>query len=94
MTLLEDDYVLQCITDWRGKNMSTISVRLNEEEKKIFTEYAKLQGLPLSTLFKESLEKRMEDDLDIKMIYQYEKALAHNQLELYSHDEVKKTLGF
>ncbi len=32
--------------------MSTITVRFNKEEEKLFNEYAKLYGIPLSTLLK------------------------------------------
>ena len=38
--------------------MSTITVRLNNEEKKIFQEYARFKNSPLSTLMKEAREDR------------------------------------
>lgn len=73
--------------------MSTITVRLNEEEAKIFNEYAKLQGIPLSTLFKKTLEEKMEDELDMQAIKEYEKGFEDGDIETFTHEEVKKILG-
>jgi len=73
--------------------MSTITVRLNEDEQKIFDEYAKLQETPLSTLMKQSLEERIEDELDLKAIKDYEERLQKDEIEVYDYDEVKKMLG-
>lgn len=39
--------------------MSTVTVRLNKEEQEIFNPYANLYGMPLSTLFKKTLEERI-----------------------------------
>ena len=52
--------------------MSTITIRFNNDEEKIFTEYAKLHGIPLSTLFKKALEEKIEDEIDLKSILDYE----------------------
>lgn len=73
--------------------MSTITIRLNEEEQKAFNEYAKFHGIPLSTLFKKSLEEKMEDEIDIKAISEYEENIKNNSAEIYDHDEVRKMLG-
>ena len=54
--------------------MSTVTVRLNSEESELFNSYAELHDIPLSTLFKETLIEKMEDDLDLKLIKEYEKA--------------------
>lgn len=42
--------------------MSTIPIRLNEEEKSLFTKYSKFHDIPLSTLFKQALENQIEDE--------------------------------
>lgn len=73
--------------------MNTVTVRLNKEEEKIFNEYAKLHGIPLSTLFKKTLEEKMEDELDMQAIKEYEKNLESGDTETFTHDEVKKMLG-
>lgn len=73
--------------------MSTVTIRLNSDEEKTFNEYAKLYGMPLSTLFKQTLEKKIEDEIDMKMIKEYEEDVKNNEVELYTHSEVKKILG-
>lgn len=70
--------------------MDLVTVRLNEEESKVFKEYARLAGIPLSTLFKQTLEEKMEDELDLKAIQEYEKDGA---AETLTHEEMKKELG-
>ena len=48
--------------------MSIISVRLNATEERLFTEYAEFHGKSLSTLLKESLAEKMEEELDAKLL--------------------------
>lgn len=72
--------------------MTTITVRLNDEEQKSFNEYAKLHDLPLSTLLKKTLEEKMEDEMDLKRIKEYEADLKDEKSETYNHDEVMKML--
>ncbi len=73
--------------------MSTITIRLNTEEENTFNEYAKLHGMPLSTLFKQSLEEKIEDEIDMKMIKEYEEEVKNGNIEFYTHAEVMKILG-
>lgn len=73
--------------------MSTITVRLNPQEQKAFTEYAKLLGIPLSTLLKKTLEEKMEDEFDMKSILNYEDDLKNNSIETLDHNKVKEMLG-
>ena len=73
--------------------MSTITIRLNDEEQKAFNEYAKLYDIPLSTLFKKTLEEKIEDEIDMKAIQEYEEKVNNRSVETYGHDEVKKMLG-
>lgn len=73
--------------------MSTVSVRMNKEEQAVFNEYAKLSGIPLSTLLKKALEEKIEHDFDIKSILKYENAVKENSLETYTHSEAREMLG-
>lgn len=73
--------------------MSTITVRLNKDEERAFNEYAKLYGIPLSTLFKNALEEKIEDEIDMRAILEYEEGIKNNSAQVYDHDEVKKILG-
>ena len=72
--------------------MSTITVRLNSEEARIYKEYAEFKNIPLSTLMKEALEEKIEDEIDLKAILDYEERLKNNDVEYISLDEVKKRL--
>lgn len=72
--------------------MSTITVRLNSDEAKLYKEYAKFKNVPLSTLMKEALEEKIEDEIDLKAILAYEERLKNNEVEYISFDEVKKRL--
>ena len=73
--------------------MSTITIRLNNEEAESFNEYAKLYGIPLSTLFKQTLEERIEDEIDMKIMKEYEEDVKSGNVEMHTHAEVMKILG-
>lgn len=70
--------------------METITIRLNKDESQTFKEYAELNDMPLSTLFKKTLEEKMEDEFDMSVIAAYENNKTH---ETYTHEELKDTLG-
>lgn len=70
--------------------METITIRLNKGESETFKEYAALNDIPLSTLFKKTLEEKMEDEFDINVIAAYEN---NTTTETYSHEELKDALG-
>lgn len=44
--------------------MSVVSLRLNEEENKLFRTYSKHTGKSLSELFKSALVEQIENELD------------------------------
>lgn len=73
--------------------MGTITVRLNPDEQRVFSEYAKLNGMPLSTLFKKIMEERIEDEFDMKCIKEYENDVKDRNTQTVDHDELKKMLG-
>ncbi len=70
--------------------MCIIQIKLNEEEQGTFNKYAELFDMPLSTLFKKALEEKIENEIDMKIIEEYEKKVKDGTLETYSFDEVKK----
>lgn len=73
--------------------MSTVTVRLNQEEEVFFKGYAQLVGENLSSLFKKALEKAIEDEYDLK-IYQQALKEYQEEPETLSHADFKKELGF
>ena len=69
-----------------------ISIRMNEEEKRLADAYSKLKGVSLSEAIKKAYFEKIEDEYDIVLadsaLREYEK-----DHKTYSHDEVKKILG-
>lgn len=70
----------------------TISLRLNDEDTKLFKKYAEMNGLTVSELVRQSVIERIETEYDLKA---YEKAMAEYRANpvTYSLDEVEKELG-
>lgn len=73
--------------------MSTVTIRLNKEEAKVFSGYAKLYGMPLSTLFKKTLEEKIEDEIDMEVLREYEEKVQDGCVKMYTHSDVEKILG-
>ncbi|HFU4448355.1 TPA: type II toxin-antitoxin system RelB family antitoxin [Streptococcus suis] len=73
--------------------MSTVTVRLNQEEETFFKSYAQLTGQSLSSLFKKALEWTIEDEFDLKIYRQAYKEYQDDP-ETISHADFKKELGF
>jgi hypothetical protein len=70
--------------------MSTITVRLNSDEAKIYKEYAKFKNTPLSTLMKEAMQEKIENEIDLKAILAYEERLKNKEVEYISFDEIRE----
>lgn len=64
--------------------MSTISLRMNEEEEKLIKEYAKAQNISISELVRSSVLERIEDDIDVTL---YQQAMQE-------HKEQPKDISF
>jgi len=56
--------------------MSTISLRMNEEEEKLIKEYAKAQNISISELVRSSVLERIEDDIDVAL---YQQAMQEHE---------------
>ena len=72
--------------------MSAITVRLNADEERIYREYAAFRNIPLSTLMKEALEEKIENEIDLKAILVYEENLKNDNVEYIPFDEIKERL--
>lgn len=53
-----------------GIVMSTISLRMNEEEEKLIQEYAKANNVSISELFRSSVLEKIEDEIDLELYQQ------------------------
>ena len=69
-----------------------ISLRLNEQETKLFKNYAKLNGVTVSELVRQSVLERIENECDLQA---YKKAILNYQSNpvTYSLDEAEEMLG-
>ena len=71
--------------------MGTISVRLSDEEDKLIRKYAEINGMDLSSLFRNAVINKIEEEYDLTLfdnIWQDEKGC-----EIISHEEMKSELG-
>ena len=76
--------------------MSSVSVRLNDDEYKLIHDYVKINNLNLSQFIREVVLDRIEDDLEISKEFT-EKILAAKEEvrngKVYTFDEARKELG-
>ena len=72
--------------------MAVVSVRMNEEESRLFMSYAKLHGLSISEAYKRALLEKIEDEFDAADLIE---AAARFEKEPKTHslDELRKTYG-
>ena len=67
--------------------MSTISLRLNKEEERLFKNYADFTGEGLTTLLKKALTEKIEEEYDLQAVKEYEGAKAKGEVILVDHEE-------
>ena len=67
--------------------MSTISLRLNKEEERLFKNYADFTGEGLTTLLKKALTEKIEEEYDLQAVKEYESAKAKGEVILVDHEE-------
>lgn len=72
--------------------MTTLTIRLNQEEEKIFNSVANLYGGKLSTAIKQLALEKIEDEYDMQLIKDFEEREERNEVNLISFDELKKEL--
>ncbi len=72
--------------------MTTLTLRLNQEEEKIFNSVANLYGGKLSTAIKQLALEKIEDEYDMQLIKDFEEREERNEVNLISFDELKKEL--
>ncbi|WP_040928608.1 type II toxin-antitoxin system RelB family antitoxin [Nosocomiicoccus massiliensis] len=71
--------------------MHAVNIPLTDEEYQLFNEYAQIHNIPLSTMLKETLKEKIEDDFDVALIREYENEKNTSEVS-YTHDEVKEIL--
>ena len=69
-----------------------ISIRMNEDEKKLADAYAKLNGLSLSEAIKRAYFEKIEEEYDVALADRAMKEYEENP-KTYTLEEFKKELG-
>ena len=79
-------------TYYKEGGFMSYSIRLNDEEEKLFKSYAKLNGCSLSEALKRALLEKIEDEQDVALA-----EWAHSEYlkdpETISHEDLMKELG-
>jgi hypothetical protein len=72
--------------------MSVIQARLSDSESKVIRDYARAKKISVSSLIRESVLEKIEDEIDLRI---YKKAMAEfrKNPKTYSLDEVIEELG-
>ncbi len=73
--------------------MSTISLRVPDEELSLFKGYAKINNKSLSDVIRSTMLRCIEDEYDAKIFAEYEKDKSEGTVQTYTHDQVWKELG-
>lgn len=71
--------------------MTTLTIRLNSDDKELFKRVAEEKSQSLSDWARETLLKNIEEEYDEKLVRQY--LLNKDKMKFYTSDELKKELG-
>ncbi len=72
--------------------MSALSIRLNEEEKKLISLYAKFNNKSISQVVKNAILEKIEDEFDLAELNEAIEKYEKNPVS-YSSDEAWEILG-
>lgn len=73
--------------------MSIISLRLNDDEMETLDEASKIYGCGVSSMIKQIVFDKLEDEFDLAAISDYEKQKKAGTLKTKPIDQVWKELG-
>jgi len=74
--------------------MPHVSLRVTEDERNLMEAFAKVHGVKVSEAVKDVFFDRLEDEYDLQAIREHRTRKANGEVKYYTHDEVKKELGF
>lgn len=69
----------------------TISVRLSEEDSRLFKKYAEMNNMTMSELVRQAIMERIEEEYDLKIYYEAMEEFKKDPVT-YTHEEVKRML--
>ena len=72
--------------------MANLSIRLEEKDKKLISDYSKFKNISISDLVRNAVLESIEDELDLDA---YNKAFDeyNKDKKRYTHNEIKQELG-
>lgn len=73
--------------------MTTISLRIPDEDLQVLKAYAKFHNKTLSEIIRSTMIEKIEDEYDLKVIEEYEKEKKAGTLKTYSHEELWSEFG-
>ena len=73
--------------------MGTISLRMDEEDEKFIKEYAKTKNITVSSLFRNAVLEKIEDEIDMDLYHIAMKQHIANP-QVVSFDEMMKEIDF
>ena len=73
--------------------MGTISLRMDEEDEKLIKEYAKTKNITVSSLFRNAVLEKFEDEIDMDLYHIAMKQHIANP-QVVSFDEMMKEIDF
>ncbi len=72
---------------------STVTIRLNEEEQKIFSEYSKVYKGGISTMIKQLALEKLQDEYDLALATRFEQGLNDGSVTIRPYSELLKETG-
>ena len=73
--------------------MSTISLRVSDEELRILKSYAKINNYSLSEIIRVTMLERIEEEYDLRVLSEYENEKVTEQLKTKPITELWKELN-
>ena len=72
---------------------STVTIRLNEEERKIFDEYSKVYKGGISTMIKQLALEKLQDEYDLAIVARFEKGMKDGTITVRPYEELLEETG-
>ena len=74
----------------RGKNMATMTLRINDQDGELIKKYIQMHGLTISEFARQAMLEKIEDEYDLQVLRQ---AMAEDDGVRISHEELMKEFG-
>lgn len=72
---------------------STITIRLNDEERKVFDEYSKVYKGGISTMIKQLALEKLQDEYDLSVASRFEKGIKEGSITIRPYEDLLKEVG-